>query len=384
MDRKSKPEIAKLVLSFLAILLPAGLFSGKLFYEKQLLNLQIKELSTLYPEQAEWLFENLSYYHKKVVRENIWFMGLVIFIELLFFAGFYLYRRQLKKKQTEKMKSELHHLSEKIYAMRSGVKTEVDIFPKFSFGIIEDIYEQLRELEYDISSMQTQLTEEERRTKSLITDISHQLKTPLASIRMSHDLSLSDDLSKEERRSFLDMETNEILKLEALLDELVKLSRLENNMIQIHPENCSLKDVIREAVSSVFLKAKAKNIELLVEIEKDFMLSLDRRWTAEAFTNLIENAVKYSKAGSMVQLRVSPLIQNVLIEIEDDGIGIPEGEQHQIFKRFYRGSNAVLASKEGAGVGLYLARKIIEQHGGTIVVKPKHGQGSIFKITLPL
>ena len=114
------------------------------------------------------------------------------------------------------------------------------------------------------------------------------------------------------------------------------------------------------------------------------MLSLDRRWTAEAFTNLIENAVKYSKAGSMVQLRVSPLIQNVLIEIEDDGIGIPEGEQHQIFKRFFRGSNAVLASKEGAGVGLYLARKIIEQHGGTIVVKPKHGQGSIFKITLPL
>lgn len=384
MDRKSKPKIAKIVLSFLAILMPAGLFAGKLFYEKQLLNIQIKELSTLYPEQAKWLFENLSYYHKKIVWENIWFMSLIIFIELLFFAGFYLYRRQLKKKQMEKMESELHLLSEKIYAMRNGYKTGVQDFPDFYYGIIEEIYEQLRELEYDISSMQTRLTEEEHRTKSLITDISHQLKTPLASIRMSHDLSLSDDLSKEERRSFLDMETKEILKLEALLDELVKLSRLEHNMIQIQPKTYSLKDTIREAVSHVFLTAKTKNIELLVEMEKDFMLSLDRRWVAEAFTNLIENAVKYSKTGSMVQIRVSPLIQNVLIEIEDDGIGIPEGEEHQIFKRFYRGSNAVLASKEGAGVGLYLARNIIEQHGGTIVVKRKHGQGSIFKITLPL
>lgn len=303
MDRKSKPKIAEIVLSFLAILLPAGLFAGKLFYEKQLLNIQIKELSTLYPEQAKWLFENLSYYHKKIVWENIWFMSLIIFIELLFFAGFYLYRRQLKKKQMEKMESELHLLSEKIYAMRNGYKTEDQDFPDFYYVIIEDIYEQLRELEYDISSMQKRLTE-------------------------------------EERLSFLAMETKEILKLEALLDELVKLSRLEHNMIQIQPKNCSLKDTIREAVSHVFLTAKAKNIELLVEMEQDFMLSLDRRWASEAFANLMENAVKYSKTGSMVQIRVSPLIQNVLIEIEDDGIGIPEGEEHQIFKRFYRGSNA--------------------------------------------
>ncbi len=221
-------------------------------------------------------------------------------------------------------------------------------------------------------------------TDFLIILISHQLKTPLASIRMSHELSLSSDLSEEERQSFMETETQEILKMEALLDELVKLSRLENSMIQIKSEKCSMKKTISEAVSQIYIKANAKNIEICVDMEHDVETLHDHKWTVEALVNILENAVKYSTQRTMININVSCLVNHVLIQVEDEGIGIPEGEVHEIFKRFYRGSNAKDIVKEGAGVGLYLARSIIEQQGGTIVAKRNNGAGTIFQIMLPL
>ena len=247
-----------------------------------------------------------------------------------------------------------------------------------------NIHDKLRELGYYFSDLKERLEQEENSTKSLITDISHQLKTPLASIKMSHELSLSTDLSEEERQSFLETETQEILKMEALLDELVKLSRLENSMIQITCETCSIKKTISEAVSQIYIKANTKNMEICVEMEKDVETPHDHKWTVEALANILENAVKYSASGTTVNIYVSCLVNHVVIQVEDEGIGIPEGEGHEIFKRFYRGSNAKDLVKEGAGVGLYLARSIIEQQGGTIVAKRKNGSGTIFQITLPL
>ena len=384
MDRKSKPHIISILLYFTAFLLPVALWIRNFFSEKQLLLLQIQELSTLYPEKAMELSENLSYYHQKVFRVNIRFLALLLLSELLFFLSLSFYKGYRQKKDEEALKLEFSLLSKKISSMQNLFPAQISDDPVFSCSMLEDIYGQLKDLEYAIFSMQAKLTEEEHKKKELITDISHQLKTPLSSIRMSHDLSMEEGLSEEERFSFLEMETKEILKMEALLGELVKLSRLEYNMIQLQPGPGSFKDTIREAVSHVFLKAQAKNIKLLVKMEQDLTLCHDHKWTVEAFTNLLENAIKYSCPDSEIQIRISPLVQNVLVEIEDDGIGIPEGEEHLIFKRFYRGSNAVQASKEGAGIGLYLARNIFEQQGGTIMVKRKHGPGSIFKVTLPL
>lgn len=254
--------------------------------------------------------------------------------------------------------------------------------------VVEDrlqrIHEKLRELGFYFSDLKERLAEEENSTKSLITDISHQLKTPLASIRMCHELAQSQDLSEEERSGFLETETQEIAKLEVLLDELVKLSRLENNMIRITPERGSLKQTIREAVGQIYMKAHAKNIEICADMEEDAVILHDRKWSVEALANILENAVKYSQAMTKIHIRMSRLPSNVLLEIEDEGIGIPKEELHEIFHRFYRGSNAKEMAKEGAGVGLYLARNIIEQQGGTILAKRKPGGGTIFKIMLPI
>lgn len=280
--------------------------------------------------------------------------------------------------------NELDYIYEQLLRFQNG---NVDMLPLpeenglHRFG---DVYDKLRELGYYFSNLKERLEQEENSTKALITDISHQLKTPLASIRMSHELSLSSDLSEEERQSFMETETQEILKMEGLLDELVKLSRLENSMIQIKCEKCSIKKTISETVSQIYVKANAKDIEICVDMKNDIETLHDYKWTVESLVNILENAVKYSEQGTTINIYVNCLVNYVLIQVEDEGIGIPEGEVHEIFKRFYRGSNTKDMVKEGAGVGLYLARSIIEQQGGTIVAKRKNGNGTIFQIMLPL
>ena len=144
-----------------------------------------------------------------------------------------------------------------------------------------------------------------------------------------------------------------------------------------------MKQTIREAVGQIYMKAHAKSIEICADMEVDADILHDRKWTVEALANILENAVKYSTSMTKIHIRMSRLPGNVLLEIEDEGIGIPEEELHEIFHRFYRGSNAKEMAKEGAGIGLYLARSIIEQQGGSILAKRKPGCGTIFKTMLP-
>lgn len=246
------------------------------------------------------------------------------------------------------------------------------------------VRELLSELGFYFCDLKEQLYDEENNTKALITDISHQLKTPLASLRMNHELAMTDGLTKEEHQEFERQEMAEIENLEQLLDELVKLSRLEKDMISICPKPQEIRATIADAVSRVYGKAKGKQIEIQVDIPVNFCIVHDKKWTAEALANVLDNAVKYSEAQTGIYVRVCELTANLLIEIEDEGMGIPVEELHHIFKRFYRGTAASLGAVDGAGVGLYLARNIIELHGGTIMAKRKPEKGTIFRITLPL
>lgn len=246
-----------------------------------------------------------------------------------------------------------------------------------------NLWETLRELGVYFEGLKARLKEEEDSTKALITDISHQLKTPLASLRMSHELITDGDVSEEERREFQEQEAKEIEKLEALLSELVNLSRLEKRMIQIKPVPASLKNTVTEAVGQIYMKAKYKQIELQVEMERDIEVCHDTKWTVEAFANVLDNAVKYSPEHTQITVRVYPLVKNVLIEIEDEGMGIGQEELAKIYQRFYRGEKAKETVQEGAGVGLYLSRMILERQGGTISAKRRIERGTVFKITLP-
>ena len=228
-----------------------------------------------------------------------------------------------------------------------------------------------------------QLDSEQDSTKTLVTDISHQLKTPISAMKTCFDMYLEAD-SQEEKDEFLYRSMAQMDRLESLAAALINISRLETGMIELKTEKASLTDIIISALNTVYQKSIDK--EVLIETGEftDMELELDSRWTAEAVANIIDNGIKYSPAGSRIDIRVSRLYSFVRIEIEDRGIGIPRSEQNRIFRRFYRGDNDTVRAQEGSGVGLYLSRTIIERQGGTISVRSAEGEGSTFIIQLPL
>lgn len=243
---------------------------------------------------------------------------------------------------------------------------------------------ELEELKRNSSLMEQRLRREEQSTKSLVTDISHQLKTPLSSLKMSYELADSPDLTEKEHAEFIRKEQEEVAKLESLLGVFSQLTRLESGMIQIRPEDASLKETISRAVGGIYMKAFEKGIDISLEEFPDVRISHDPRWTSEVLLNLLDNAVKYSPSGTEVTVRATRLASYVMIEILDQGIGVPASEVQDIFKRFYRGSAPEVKQTDGSGVGLYLARRILEEQGGTICVKPGNSGGSNFVLTLPL
>ena len=182
------------------------------------------------------------------------------------------------------------------------------------------------------------------------------------------------------------VEKNVQAHLEKLAEALINISRMESNMISPEPHETGLTDILIGAVNIVYHKAAAKNIDIEVGEFEDMKLYMDRKWTAEAIANIIDNGIKYSPDGSRISISVQKLFSFVRVEIEDEGIGIPRDERNRIFARFFRGSSSLIREQEGSGVGHYLSRKILEDQGGTISVRESSGggNGSIFVVQMPL
>lgn len=250
-------------------------------------------------------------------------------------------------------------------------------------GIHAQLLEQLERLGRAFSVMKEQMVKEKENTKALITDISHQIKTPLAAIGMSLELLDDEKTTEEEKQEFLGRSKEEVKKLTYLMGTLTNLSRMEQAMIQLHAEPASLKKTLLRAVNGVYLKANEKHIEIEMAEFEDMNLCHDVKWTAEAFSNVLDNAIKYSPAGSNIEIRVTLYYSYVSVEVEDEGIGIDKSEYANIFKRFYRGKKTEVERQEGAGVGLYLVRKILEGQGGSVRIQPSSKGGSVFQMMLP-
>ena len=222
--------------------------------------------------------------------------------------------------------------------------------------------------------------EEKEQTMELVSDLSHQFKTPLANIVMDMELLLDCELEEDKRNEFLAHAKSQADKLQWLMADLLKASRLENGIIRFEAESTGIKRTIAQAVSSVYAQASAKNIALEVEEFEDFALWHNPKWTAEAMSNILENAVKYAPENSRIQIVVERLDLYTKITITDEGIGIPESEYNLIFKRIYRVKE--VEHHEGIGLGLCRAQLILQCEKGYITVSSKVGQGSSFSIFL--
>ena len=221
---------------------------------------------------------------------------------------------------------------------------------------------------------------EKENVKSLVTDISHQLKTPLANVELYNTLLAEEGISDEERLEFLETEGTAIEKLKMLVDSLINISRLEADMISIDKKEENLKECIESAISSVKADAAKKNITIKNEIKEDCILAIDRKWTTEAIFNLLDNAVKYTAPNGKINLSLDNGINYFALNIEDNGIGIDTDEYNDIFKRFYRSRNDIVQNEKGSGVGLYLVRKIMNLQDGNVMVSSEKGKGSTFTL----
>ena len=226
-----------------------------------------------------------------------------------------------------------------------------------------------------------EIAEKEKETiQGFISDMSHQMKTPLSGISMYSSLLLEGNLSNDEQQEFLSRIKSSTEKLQWMMDSLIKMSRLEVGAIQLSPVRAYIKQTITDSISGVVAAASKKNISLTVCPIDDIELLHDRKWTVEAINNILENAVKYSAVDGNIEVALARLSLYTQITVTDNGIGIAENDYNMIFKRFYRGNNA--KENEGAGLGLYLAALIMEKQGGYITVDSKPGEYTTFSLFL--
>lgn len=239
---------------------------------------------------------------------------------------------------------------------------------------------QLRQL-ISISDHEARSAREEKEAVTrLVSDLSHQLKTPLSNITMYTELLREGNLSEEERQEFLLRTGEQAAKMEWLMKTLLKASRLETGMIEFEAAAHSIKETIAAAVGAVYGQAEGRDIRIRMEEFPDCRLLHNPKWTAEAISNLLENAIKYSPRGSEIRISLEQLEIYTRVNIIDRGIGIAPEEYNLIFKRFYRSKQ--VEQLEGSGLGLYLAQLILEKEGGYITVSAELGKGSCFYLYL--
>ena len=218
--------------------------------------------------------------------------------------------------------------------------------------------------------------------EALLSDISHQTKTPIANLKLINDTMLTRPLTEEKRKEFLQATGTQLDKLDFLIQGMVKTSRLETGVITLEKQDAVIGDTLVSAINGVLAPMEQKEISLSVDCPSDLTISHDSRWTSEALFNILDNAVKYTSAGGSIQVRVRDWEMYLRIDVTDTGRGIPEHSQGTIFKRFYR--DEAVHDIDGVGIGLYLAREIITMQGGYITVESKVGEGSTFSVFLPI
>ena len=237
----------------------------------------------------------------------------------------------------------------------------------------------------ELATMLQAKTEAEHRArqflKQTIADISHQLKTPLAALGLYQEIIAAEPDNADAVRAFAGKAGDALLRMESLIQAMLKITRLDAGSIRFAPAACPLPDLAGRAVRDLLTRAKREGKRIRLEGDPALTLWCDPDWTAEALGNLVKNGLDHTAAGGLVQVTWRHTPGMVQVQVADNGSGIAPEDIHHIFKRFYRGRSGPDAC--GAGLGLPLARAIVEGQGGAITVQSTPGQGSVFAVSFP-
>ena len=210
-----------------------------------------------------------------------------------------------------------------------------------------------------------------------ISDISHQLKTPMTSLMLLTDL-MYNDLDKEKKIEFLDRTNAQLSRMDWLIKSMLKLSKLEAKVIDFKTEKVNINELIKRSISPLLVPIELRNISLNINGDKEASYTGDIEWSSEALSNIIKNCIEHTKEGGTLDITYeeNPIYSEIIIK--DNGEGIDKDDIQNIFKRFYKGKNS---KSDSVGIGLAMAKSIIESQNGDIYVKSKKNRGSEFHIT---
>ena len=339
-------------------------------------------------EQGKQLLEQYGYWENKGTsfyvrfRQNIMITGCTSAVLCLSLLTFLFYRKKAEAKESRKR---LEQLEQILIAFREN---HFEAVPDTEDPVGQERLKfQLEAIGHHIQLLQEEARAEKESTKEMVSDISHQLKTPVAALDTCFSILVRNNLSETEQQEFRIRCRSALDGLETLLQSLLEISKLETGLIQLDQKTLPIMDTIISAVNRTYPKAEEKGIELIFDCNESLehcALMQDKRWLGEAIINVLDNAIKYTPAGSHIVLSAAAQGESAVIRVSDDGPGIPDEAKEKVFEMFSTGEKRISDSRRSLGLGLALCRTIIAAHGGTITLSDNKPHGCIFTFTLPL
>ncbi len=257
---------------------------------------------------------------------------------------------------------------------------------KGDFNVVLDKhkdYGEFGEIVESINEMASELSQMETMRQDFISNVSHEIQSPLTSIRGFAQALQDETLGMESRRHYLEIIEAESTRLSGLSDNLLKLSALESEKFPFENKLYRLDKQLREMILASEPQWLGKKIELEAELEEVNIYAVEDL-LSQVWINLLHNSIKFTPRNGSIHIRLRSVDARIEVEIQDSGIGIAEDEISRIFERFYKVDKARSASGGGSGLGLSLVKKIVELHGGHITVASRPGEGTVFKVNLPV
>ncbi|MBU3171186.1 sensor histidine kinase [Clostridium estertheticum] len=248
-------------------------------------------------------------------------------------------------------------------------------------GIVSQLFSSINVMATSLTAHITKEKQTKEFLKNTISDISHQLKTPLTALKMYNEIVQEENTNNVVVDSFNIKSCNQLERMEYLIQNLLKLSRLDADAIELAKSNCLMKDLLEGVVIGFSTRAKSENKSIMLMCNSYIMLNCDGDWILEAISNIIKNALDHTVSRNEVQILCDETPVLICITIKDNGSGIHPEDIHYIFKRFYR--SRFSKEMDGTGIGLTLAKAIVEKHGGSITVESTLNQGTTFYLTFP-
>ena len=310
------------------------------------------------------IIENDRLFSGFIIVYNILFIGLALSLILL-----YLKHEKDQNKEIKKIARCIEEINKKNYSINIDENSEDEL------SILKnELYKITIMLKEDAENSK----KDKLKLKDSLSDISHQLKTPLTSINIMLDNILDNpDMDSNTKEKFIQNIKREITNISSLVGEILKLSKLDASVIKFEEQQVFINDLVKSAISNVEMMAELKNINIEVNNRDNIKLVCDAKWQIEAITNILKNCIEHSKDDSTITIDIDSNKIYKQITIKDNGEGIDEKDLPHIFERFYKGKNS---SKDSVGIGLALAKTIIEKDNGSIKVDSKKGKQTTFVI----